>query len=308
MLKLDKESEEEFRINKEMEVVLSSLANEDALKIFQEAKEGITNSTRAIKKLGLTQKRYYTRLKPLLELELIEKTENGYKLTFLGKIIYEILCRKLEKTLKNKDRLALIDRLNKAELLSKEEKEKIASTISIKENIIGYSDIFSEIKPVEIIRSYEEFVNLGIDLLEKAEEEILFAARFSDVNFSEPFLRAFERGIKIFVLDGDQRNFSKRLNMFRLLLTDSGTIKVLHELFNSPNVRFRYVDLSFSFAVIDREHTIFEVTNPIDRSFLCGFLFHNKEISEIFAKIFYKLYEKGEKNPFTEFLKRIDSV
>ena len=305
MSKLKREKEgESSPIQKDMEKVLSSLANEDALRIFQEAKEGITSSTETIEKLRLTQKRYYARLKPLVKAGLINKKESGYKLTFLGKIIYEILYRKLEKTLTNRDRIALIDKLNKAESLSEEEKQQIESAISIKEKIVGYSGLFGGIRPVEILRSYEELVKVGIDLLENVNKEMLFAARYTDTRIAEAFLRAFERGVKISVLDGDKKTFSKRLNVLRVLFTSPSVIRSFKQLFTS--VKMKYVDLPYSFAVFDGKHTVFEVTNPADGSFLYGFLFDNEEIAESFTRIFKKLYEKGKRDPFAElFAKKI---
>jgi len=300
MLELDEKKEGESPLLiKDMERILSSLASEDALKILHEAKDGITSSTEIIKKLGLTQKRYYAKLKLLIETGLIEKTDKGYNLTFLGKIIYEILYRKLEKMLENKDRIALIDRLNKAKSLSKEEKEQIASSISIKEKIVGYSATLSGLKPVEVIRSFKDLIKLVIALLENANEEILFASRYTDASIVESFLNAFKRGLKIFCLWGDKKEFSQRINLLRILLTNPGVIRNIRELLDSPNVKLRYADLPYSFAVIDRKFVIFEVVN-IDGSFLYGFFFDNEEISETFVHIFHELYEKGEKDPFAQ--------
>ena len=289
-------------IQEEMEAVLSSLANEDALKIFQEAKEGITSSTAAIKKLKLTQKRYYARLKPLIEAGLIEKTDSRYGLTFLGKIVYEILYRRLEKALENRDRINLIDKLNKAKSLSQEEREQIANAISIKDKTVGYSIELSDIRPVEIVRSFKDLIGLVKDLLEKAEEELLFATRYTDTSIAEPFLGAFKRGVKMSVLDGDKRAFSKRINLLRVVLSDTGTLGSLFEFLNSPDVKVRYVDLPYSFAVVDTEYVVFEVTNPMDDTFMYGFLFHNREIAGNFAELFNKLYEKSRKDPFAEFV------
>lgn len=301
MSKLSRQKESEgLPVQRDMEKILSSLANEDALKIFQEAKEGITSSTETIKKLRLTQKRYYARLKPLIQSGLIEKRESGYNLTFLGKIIYEILYRKLEKALWNKDRIALIDKLNRTESLSKEEKQQIKSAISIKEKIVGYSGLFGGIRPVEILRSYEELVKVGIDLLENVNKRMFFAARYTDTRIAEAFLRAFERGVKISVLDGDKKTFSKRLNILRVLFTSPSVIRNFNQLLTS--VKMKYVDLPYSFAVFDGRHTVFEVTNPADGSFLYGFLFDNEEIAESFTRIFKKLYEKGKRDPFAELL------
>jgi len=306
MLNLDREEEGEGPLlMKDMGKILSSLASEDALKILQEARSGITSSTEAIKKLGLTQKRYYTRLKPLVEAELIEKREDGYKLTFLGKIVYEIIYRKLEKTLESKDRIALIDRLNRTKSLSQKERQEVAAAILDKEKTVGYSSVLSEMKPVEIIRSYEELVKVGVDLLENVKEEMLFAARYTDTRIVESFLTAFKRGVKINVIDGDKRNFSKRLSVMRVLFSSPGVLMTLHELIRS--VRVKYIDLPYSFAVFDRRYTVFEVTSPTDGSFLYGFRFDNEEIAQSFSRLFNELFEKGGKDSFTElFLKRVE--
>ena len=47
----------------ELEQIFSATSSVDAIKIFYAAKDGIDSSTQAIKKLGMTQKRYYTHLK-----------------------------------------------------------------------------------------------------------------------------------------------------------------------------------------------------------------------------------------------------
>ena len=52
----------------EIDKILNSMANEDALKILIASNGGISNSARIIQELGLTQKRYYTHLKDSLTL------------------------------------------------------------------------------------------------------------------------------------------------------------------------------------------------------------------------------------------------
>jgi len=53
-----------------LEKIFSAGSSIDALKIFYAAKDGIESSTQTIKKLGLTQKRYYTNLKRLIDVGL----------------------------------------------------------------------------------------------------------------------------------------------------------------------------------------------------------------------------------------------
>ena len=53
--------------------IFRAISKPDALKILQLTGEGIVNSTYAIEELGLSQKKYYTRLKALLGADLIRK-------------------------------------------------------------------------------------------------------------------------------------------------------------------------------------------------------------------------------------------
>ncbi len=58
--------------------ILDALGNQDALSIFIYVEKGMTSSKLAIQELGLTQKRFYSRLKELIEVGLIEKNAGGY--------------------------------------------------------------------------------------------------------------------------------------------------------------------------------------------------------------------------------------
>jgi predicted transcriptional regulator len=69
--------------------VYSALSNKDSFEIFQLAAEGINASTQSWKEEGFSKKRYYSRLKLLVDLGLVEKDKGRYKHTVLGSIIYE---------------------------------------------------------------------------------------------------------------------------------------------------------------------------------------------------------------------------
>ena len=291
-----KESES-LPIQKEMEAVLSSLANEDALKIFQEAKEGITSSTQAIKKLKLTQKRYYARLKTLIETRLIEKTDSRYELTFLGKIVYEVLYRKLVKALENKDRIALIDKLNKAKSLSKEEKDKIASTISVRDSILGYTDVFGGINPVEIIDDFGELKKKLAELVKNAQEHVSLATKYFDPTIAESLVDSYhKRKIKIRIIDGDEKNLSKKLQLVRLLMSHPRTLKLILEIADSPDIQMKNSRVPYSFMIVDGEYSVLELADPASEDFSFALFFNNKELSEKFIGIFDSMFNAAEGN------------
>ena len=56
-----------------LEGMFSALSSVDALNIFYAAEDGIESSTQTIKELNLTQKRYYTNLKRLIDAGLVER-------------------------------------------------------------------------------------------------------------------------------------------------------------------------------------------------------------------------------------------
>ena len=66
--------------------LFSAFGNMDTIRIFAYAEKGISNSSKAVRDLNLTPKRYYQRLKDLIDLNLITKIDGGYIYTPLGEI------------------------------------------------------------------------------------------------------------------------------------------------------------------------------------------------------------------------------
>lgn len=288
-------------VTMEMEGILSSLANEDALKIFQAAKDGITSSTQIIKDFGLTQKRYYTRLRELIKVGLLEKNESEYQHTLLGKMLFETLVKRLEQVLTNRDRLDLIDKLQRSPSISFKEREQIAATIS-KDEILGFTDLFG-VKPVKVAKTYEELVEAVSSLIEKAEEEIFFASRYTDVRVSEPILGAFRRGVKFSFLDGDKSNLSNRMQILRLILTNPTMVKNLFEFMNS-GISVKYVDLPYSFIVVDKKYAGVELINPINEKFIFATFFESEVLSRKLIQMFKTLNESAGKSALAEFFRK----
>jgi len=286
--------------------ILSSLASEDALSIFNEAKNGITHPTETIKKLNLTQKRYYTRLKALMEVGLVEKVEEGYRLTFLGKIIYEILFRKIKTVLENRDRIALIDKLSRSTTLSPKEKEQIAAVLSERSKIVGYMDLIG-IRPVKMVLTFDELKSELIRLIDIAEKEIYLATKYTHSGVAEKLLECLNRGIKMHVLDGDRRNLSKKVQILRLLFSNPRTIKLFCEVFHSPNWDIKYVDIPYSFIVVDGKYVGFELRKPESEDFFVGFVFYSEELSQKLIEVFKTLYSRAKEDPLKELADKIDA-
>ena len=274
-----------------MREIIDALSHEDAIKIFIYAKDGITNSTMAIKKLGLTQKRYYTRLKQLLEAGLLEKREDGYWHTVLGNILYQ-MGKGFKTLIEQKDRLELANRLRKTKTLTLEEKKRLMSLITPSQ-AEGISSLADLINPVRMDDNYEELVKAMISMIDQAEESMCLVSKYRDVRVIEAMSRALQRGINIRIL-GEEQGIAERLNMLRALLSPkivSVFLKVAKEL--SSLIRKTHV--SYSFMVIDEKWAVVEVPHPSKETFYLGFIFQNAAVCKKLTTIFNEMWEKAGK-------------
>ncbi len=283
-----------------MGIILNALANEDAIKIFSAAKDGINTSTRTIRELGLTQKRYYTRLKELIEAGLIEKRDNIYQHTTLG-----ALCHSLGETfntiLNQRDRLDLADRLNRTKNISLEETEQILQALSGK-GIIGSLKVADLMQPVKMLDNYEALVAELVDRINKAEKSVCLASYYHDSRAVEAILRASERDVQLAFLSGGERSVMERLQVLRMML--SPKIAKIYATFLDGKIRMRQAEkLPYSFCVVDEKLVIIELTNPVTNDFYLGFSIKSETLGQRLAETFETMFRKGKENPILNLLK-----
>jgi len=287
-----RKKEEQDSLFKHLERVFSAASSIDALKIFYTANEGIESSTRTIEKLGLTQKRYYTNLKRLIDTGLVEKVDGKYVHTTFGKITYKLI-EALKGALDQKDKLDLIDRILKTKNLSMEETEEIMRALLKDVNLIPDGRITDILGPIRIVESWEKVVQEIIKYIDKAEEEVLFACRYYDMHILEACLTAAQRQVKVHYLVDKELKVSRMTQMFlSFLFTNHYEQNDFSDLLKFP-FKIKYVNLPYSFLVIDGEYSMVEVSTPLSRNFSFAFLFHNKKISERLSLCFSELWERG---------------
>jgi predicted transcriptional regulator len=91
------------------------LTVDQVLRSIASVEEGEDLSAMSLTKLKLSRRAYYSRLRQLLDTELIERNGGRYKLTSLGKIVYDYY-RKIENVLEQDYyKLKAIDAIEKAE-------------------------------------------------------------------------------------------------------------------------------------------------------------------------------------------------
>ena len=274
--------------------IIDAISHEDAIKIFIYAKDGITNSTLAIKKLGLTQKRYYTRLRQLVKVGVLEKGDEGYRYTFLGNIVYQ-MGKSFRTVIEQGDRLELANKLRKTETLSLEEKKNLMGLIAPTESG-DFSSLADLISPVRMVDNYEDLVKNLVDLIEQTDESIYLVSRYHDVRVIEAMMRAYQRGVEMRAL-GRKSGMFDRINMLRTLLSPKMLgllIKGLKELSDTV----RNTEISYTFIILDKKWVFIEVPHPTKDVFYLGFIFQNKEICSRLSIIFNDMWEKAEKTSF----------
>ena len=79
--------------------IYSALSKKDSFVIFCLASTGIEASTRVLEQYEFSRKRYYVRLKQLIDIGLVQKEGRFYKHTALGKMVYENVVKGLQQFL-----------------------------------------------------------------------------------------------------------------------------------------------------------------------------------------------------------------
>jgi len=292
----------------EMEKIFSVGSHSDALKIFYATKEGIDSSTKAIKELNLTPKRYYTHLKALIDAGLIGREENIYKHTTLGRVCFKLM-EALRSTISQRDRLDLVDRVKKAKDLSLEETEEIMRAILKDANIAPGERIADFLGPVRMADTWEKVVSDVIEYLEGASESVYFATQHFDMKVAEAVLGANERGLKMYFLTNKIEQASNKLKFaVQSLFASPRTLRSLFKVLDSPEFHVRFVNVPYSFIVIDEKIAMVEVTEPLTNAFSLAFFFFNERLCRKLVDSFFRLWEKSTetKTWFDKILKQDD--
>ena len=113
--------------------LLSIMSKPDALTLFILAKQGIKAEIDTPKDLGLTRKRYYTRLKRLVDSNLIEKREGSYFHTTFGSFVHDELLGHLLEGVKNTKQMRMLDVLKSSQIFSGEDISGLMRLYKVKE-------------------------------------------------------------------------------------------------------------------------------------------------------------------------------
>jgi DNA-binding HxlR family transcriptional regulator len=285
----------------DMSSVLAALAREDSLKILIAAHTGITHSTQTIKELNLTQKRYYTRLRALMRVGLIERRDTGYSLTTLGKVCYS-LGEGFLHAITCHDRLELADRLQQVSTLSLDESQQILAALS-RNGFLGTSTLTTAIQPMKMLSEYEQLVTELVDRIDKAKQAICLASYYMDVRVIEALIRALHRGVSVLLVSDLQETMAQRLRLIKMLLMPK-VAQLLLDMILQHKIRVKHHALKYSFCIIDDTYVIMELPNQLTRDFHVGFSLASRKLSHSLLQTFHELYQCGEDDPMFAILQR----
>ena len=286
--------------------ILSSLANSDSLRIFLACHEGIESSTKTIEEIGLTQKRYYTWLKRLIDAGLVEKRENAYAQTMLGKFCHR-LGTALSNAVERRDQLELADKLMKADTFSTKDKEEILHTIS-KSDLIGIASLSDVVHEVKMVEDHDDLIGDIAEFINNAKESVYIAVRGADARVLNAAASAVERGVKFSFLGSEEKQLSEDMQTLKMILTPA-LVKTMQKLISSKGLSVRLAEkLPYNFYVIDEEYGVLELQYPTYDGFCVAFEFRNELFCRELVSAFNSLYEKGNEYPVVEFVEKYSAL
>ncbi len=268
------------------------LGNIDTLKLFYLAGTGIENSSYAIEELDISQKRYYSRMKNLLDLDLVKKVNGVYRQTAVGRIFYERHIPAMKRTFDAREELELIVYLEGTEIEN-----------GVRKRILDELKIpsFEESSKIRIIDNYESMVIDVIDICDEAKESILMASNYFDVRVMEGAFRAVDRGVTTKVIMG-KRSLSSKLQNLRTMLSLTFAKTMINFASKTVNLKefMRFIDLPYSFCIVDGHHSIIEFYNPLNESFIFALSTDDRKIGEKLTKFYETLWNAGDFNAALE--------
>jgi predicted transcriptional regulator len=245
-----------------VEQVFATLADRYSLNILKMAYFGLKGSSMSYKG-NISKKQFYSRLKRLRDLGVIEKRNSVYKTTTFGSLIYNGQVKALEDIMANYWNLKAVDVLKSRQDFPFPEKEKLIEEMiqnsSLKSIVNG-----THLSGFSVIKDYNKLVLEVTRLLESAEKEVFLASRYHDPHFSKlMFHKIANEDLMMHLLDGlpDQISVENRLNAILRVPPNRETFEMVNKIIKSHRLDLRKAKLSASFMVVDGTTVCYETTN-----------------------------------------------
>ena len=276
----------------DMAKIMNALGNEDALAIFLYAKDGIHSSKDAIRTLNLTQKRFYTRLKDLIDNRLVEKKEGTYSHTSLGTIMFN-MWESLEGLLINKEKLDVLETIRRSSSISPENTKQIMEALKINLPYDQTQELGVTPYKIKMVDTYEALAEELITEVEKAQRSIYFASKYTDEKVVEATISALQRNVTVSLLC-EKMSISQGVQVLKMLLSPRSISTFGNFIKEYSHIIKQTSKLVNSFIIIDEKIAIVEIPHPTRHQFHLGFIFENQEVCGRLVKIFGNMWENSE--------------
>jgi len=241
--------------------IFSTLADKLSVDILTAAFSGLKSNSKGI--TNQTKKQYYVRLKRLIGMGLIQKTESLYKLTTFGSLIYENHFKAMDKIIPNYWQIKSIDVLKGRNDFPLEKKENIIDEYIKTSGLCGSVNA-TQLTSYNTVNRFDQLIPEVMKVLDNAESEVYFATRYYDPIVSKLVFQKFSEKVTIHILDGnpDQISVENRLSAIIRTPPNRETAEMVKKLLKSPRFDLRRLpNLALSFIVVDGIQVVYETVN-----------------------------------------------
>jgi predicted transcriptional regulator len=246
-----------------VEQIFASLSDRHSLNIVKMAYFGLKSSS-VSNKGNISKKQFYSRLRRLQDIGLIEKRNSVYRTTTFGSLIYNGQIKPLEDIIANYWNLKAVDVLKSREDFPLPEKEKLIDEMMQNTSLKSIAN-GTHLSGFSVIKDYNKLVLEVTRLLESAQKEVYLASRYHDPHFSKlMFHKIANEGLMMHLLDGlpEQISVENRLNAILRVPPNRETFEMVNKIIKSHRLDLmRATKLSASFMVVDGAMVCYETTN-----------------------------------------------
>jgi predicted transcriptional regulator len=244
------------------EQIFATLADRHSINIVKMAYYGFRGSSDSCKG-NISKKQFYSRLKRLRDIGIIEKRNSVYRTTTFGSLIYNGQIKPLGDIIANYWNLKAVDVLKSRQDFPLREKEKLIEEMLQNTSLKGIVN-GTHLSGFSVIKDYNKLVLEVTRLLESAEKEVYMATRYYDPHFSKlMFHKVANEGLMMHLLDGlpDQISVENRLNAILRVPPNRETFEMVNKIIKSQRLDLRKAKLSASFMVVDGNTVCYETTD-----------------------------------------------
>jgi hypothetical protein len=281
--------------------LLSVLSQWDNLCIFMFASSGqLMAETASLQKLKLSRKVYYTRLKQLIDADLVEKSAGVYRHTSLGHVIYQNHIVRLVEEVKNTKQLKIIDTLTHAREFSEDDIARFVSQISGSPSDFFIMDTTSSSSSspakIEVAWNYQDMMSAIVQRIESCKSEILLATRSFNEVIINRILRKANSGIDVKVLADSslvkQYAEVQDNNLIKLNRNSSESIDTITGPWHFKNIQRRLTKIPCSMIVFDGAELGIEIVNGNEPTQFYSTIFINDErTSKTMLDFYHKMWD-----------------